>query len=119
MTNEITLNGVTYVRKDSVANKSTPLSGRVIIRAKDAGVHVGTLEKREGDVVHLTNANRLFYFKSATPRKALYSLSEVAVQGVCRKESKIGALLPSIVIRDWCEIIPVAEGIDLSACNND
>lgn len=113
----IRINNVEYVRADQV--KAPTLSNRVIVRCKDAGVHVGTLVSKEGDCVVLRDANRMFYFKSATPRKAMFSLSEVAMQGLCRKQSKIGALLPTITLRDWCEIIPVAEGLDLSAVNND
>lgn len=112
------INNVDHIRADAV-KPARALSGRVIIRCRDAGVHVGTLVSKEGDQVELKDSNRLFYFKSATPRKAMYSLSEVAMQGVCRKQSKIGALLPVTTLRDWCEIIPVVEGIDLSEVNND
>lgn len=117
MNEAIEINGVKYVPAASL--KSAPLSGRVIIRCRDAGVHVGTLVSKDGDTLTLKDSNRLFYFKSATARKAMFSLSEVAMQGVCRKQSKIGALLPEIVLRDWCEIIPVKEGVDLSEVNND
>ena len=115
----IKINGVDYVPASEAVSKPVPLSGRVIVRCRDAGVHVGTLIKKEGDTVLLKDSNRLFYFKSATKRRALFSLSEVAMQGVCRKESKIGALLPEITLRDWCEIIPVKEGVDLTEVNND
>lgn len=114
----ISLDGIEYIRADSIPT-TTKLSNRVIVRCTGAGVHVGTLVKKEGDTVILENANRLFYFKSATPRKAMFSLSEVATQGLCRKQSKIGALVSTISLRDWHEIIPVTEGVDLSAVNND
>ncbi len=81
----------------------------VIVRTYCAGVHIGTLKSRKGREVMLTNARRLWYWKGA------FTLNAVATKGVNRKDSRISVNVPSIILTEAIEIIPVSVGVDLSA----
>lgn len=80
--NEVELNGVKYVRKDSVVDsgKAVELEGMkyVCIRTYSAGCHCGYLESRDGMTVVLRNSRRLWYWDGAA------SLSQLAMEGVSR-----------------------------------
>ena len=96
----VVINGIEY---QPVAR----LSGRVIVRCRNAGVHVGTLVSRESGVVKLANANRLWSWNGA------FTLSEVAMRGV--SSARIACQVPFIDLTesDVCEVIPVADGVVL------
>jgi hypothetical protein len=106
--NELTINGITYVPKGSEAApiKTGP---EVLVRTYSAGVHIGTILSRTGTEVELANARRLWFWKGA------FTLNEVATKGVNRKESRICSEVSSILLTQAVEIIPIAEGIDLSS----
>lgn len=104
---EVVIKNRRYIPADSVVVVEP--SGEVIIRTYSAGVHIGTLKSREGQEVVLTNARRLWSWKGAL------SLSEVAVNGVDRNESKISVSVPEITLLQAIEIIPVAKGVDLTS----
>jgi len=109
----ISINGKDYVLADSVT--PVDLSDRVIVRCRNAGVHVGTLVKRNELDTVLENANRIYRWRGA------HDLSVVALEGVNRKEyTRISPMLPSITLTtgDTCEIIHVAEGVDLTEVHN-
>ena len=74
----------------------------VVIRATDAGVHVGVLREREANVVLLSEARRIRTWKGAL------TLSEIANAGV-GAQSEIASVVSSIYIRNWCEIIECSE----------
>lgn len=103
----ITINGVEYIPASSVKQpiKTGP---EVIVRTYSAGVHIGTLTKRVGMEVTLTNARRLWKWDGA------FTLSAVAVQGVNRTNSRISVEVPEVLLTQAIEIIPVAAGVDLS-----
>ena len=64
---EIELNGVTYVRKDSVAQaKPTNTEGMpyVICRGHECGVHAGFLKEHDGNHATLVKSRRLWYWKA-------------------------------------------------------
>lgn len=82
--------------------------GEVIVRTVNSGVHIGTLVQREGQEVKLTSARRLWKWAGA------FTLNAVATSGVKREASRISTVVQEIVILDVIEIIPVAEGVDLS-----
>lgn len=104
---ELTVNGVTYVPKDSLA---VPAAGpEVLIRTYSAGVHIGTIISRTGTEVELANARRLWFWKGA------FTLNEVATLGVNRKESRISKPVPNILLTQGVEIIPIAASVDLSS----
>ena len=109
----ITINEVEYVRKDQVQPKE--MGDRVLVRCRNAGVHVGTLNYRDENIVVLKNANRIWKWSGA------FTLSAVAMNGVDRSDSRIAVEVPNIELTnsDVCEIIPVANDVDLSAVNYD
>ncbi len=105
---ELTINGITYVPKGSEP-PPIKLGPEVMIRTYSAGVHIGTILSRTGTEVELVNARRLWFWKGA------FTLNEVAMKGVDRKESRISSAVPSILLTQAVEIIPIAEGVDLSS----
>ena len=103
----MTLNGVEYVRKDSVCVPAET-GPEVIVRTYSAGVHVGAVKERNGQEVVLTNARRLWKWEGA------FTLNAVATAGVKRNDSRISVPVPEITLIQAIEIIPVAIGVDLS-----
>ena len=76
----------------------------VIVRCRDAGVHAGTLVKASGRSCVLKNSRRLWYFKCAR------SISLSAVQGYgLSDESRLGAVVDTIVLTENCEIMTCSE----------
>ena len=73
----------------------------VLIRTYSAGVHFGTLESKNGKEVCLTNARRLWSWQGAL------SLSEIAMNGVDIKNSKISVPVDEIELTEAIEIIKV------------
>ena len=105
----IELNGKKY-------QEVTSPSDRVLVRCRNAGVHVGTLKSRDAHTLVLERANRIWRWRGA------FTLSEVATGGVNRKEyTRIAAEVPRVELTcsDVCEVIPVAEGVDLTEVAND
>jgi hypothetical protein len=110
--NEIDLNGVVYVRKDSVSGSSLAPSvdgmKPVLIRSYAAGVHFGYLKSQEdtlsGRVVVLTKTRRVWYWDGAA------SLSQMALEGVSKPEKcKFSVELDSNEIVNVIEILPLTD----------
>lgn len=108
--NELEINGVTYVRKDSIKNEVINKEGlkAVLVRTYSAGVHYGYLKSYEdtpsGRVVVLVDTRRIWCWSGAA------SLSQMSVEGVknpdkCRFSIKI----PENEIVNAIEIIPLSE----------
>ena len=77
------------------------LNQKVIVRGDRSGVFFGTLEKKEGHEVTLTNCRRLWYWDGAA------SISQLAVDGTAAPGNcKFTVTVPSIMILDAIEIIP-------------
>lgn len=80
--NEISINGVDYVRKDSVQTgalaKNTDGLPYVILRTYSAGVFAGYLVSREGKEAKLYNSRRLWYWDGAA------SLSQLGTDGTAK-----------------------------------
>ena len=92
------------------------LSGRVLVRTRNAGVHVGTLKSRDRDTLVLTDANRIYRWSGA------HDLSFVATKGVDRESyTRISCPVSEITLTcsDVCEVIPVTEGVDLTEVHNE
>lgn len=104
----ISLDGVKYVREDSVP-KPVALGPEVIIRTYSAGVHIGRIRSRNGREVVLENARRLWSWSGA------FTLNAVAMSGVDRKNSRISVAVPEITLTEAIEVLPVAAGVDLSS----
>jgi len=79
----------------------------VLIRTYSAGVHFGTLVKREGQEVHLSNARRLWGWSGAL------SLSEVAAKGINISGSKVSVPVEEIILTQAIEIIPISKQSNL------
>ena len=105
---------VKYVRADSV-QQMPKLGNRVLVRCRNAGVHVGTIKSRDANVLVLEQANRIWRWRGA------HDLNDVAMNGVNRKEyTRISVMVPQVTLTcsDVCEVIPVAEGVDLTECGD-
>jgi len=99
--NEIEMNGVLYVPKDSVSEIEKPEGDYVVVRTRSAGVHAGYLVSREGMEVVLKNTRRLWYWQGAA------SLSQVAGEGISKPDQcKFPAPISSITLTEVIEIIP-------------
>lgn len=109
---EIEINGVKYVRKDSVSQnelaKSIDGLPLVMIRSDRSGVHFGYLKSKvvaldKWNVV-LLNSRRVFYWSGAA------SISQLALEGTTNPNNcKFTVELPSIQISGVIEIIPINE----------
>lgn len=110
--NELEINGVQYVRKDSVKSieQSENLDGMpfVLIRSDRSGVHFGYLKSKEVALdkwnVTLVKSRRVFYWSGAC------SLSQLALDGSNNPSAcKITVELPCIEIAGVIEIIPISK----------
>lgn len=109
---EVQINGVDYIRKDSLKsdNLAPSIDGlkAVLIRSYAAGVHMGYLKSSEytlsGKVVTLVNTQRIFTWYGAC------SLSQVALEGV-KEPSKcqFSVEIPENEIVNVIETIPLTE----------
>ena len=79
----VVVNGETYIHQDDAKKANTPISGRSIVRCRNAGVHVGTVKVREDGRLVLNNANRIWRWRGAN------TLSEVALHGVNRRNAAV------------------------------
>ena len=79
----ISINGVDYVRADSIEQKAPLKDGMkyIICRTYSAGVFAGYLESRTGTEVVLRNARCLWYWEGAA------SLSQAAMTGFSKPAS--------------------------------
>lgn len=74
----------------------------VIVRTYSAGVFAGTLERREGREVELSNARRLWFWDGAA------SLSQLAVSGTSKpKKCKFPVAVPKVLLTEAIEILDV------------
>jgi hypothetical protein len=100
--NEIKVNGVDYVRKDSIAITAVNTDGKpyVIVRSADSGCHAGYLKKEEGNKITLIQSRRLWYWAGAA------SLSQLAMEGTNQpKNCKFPCPVGEITIYGVCEKI--------------
>ncbi len=73
---------------------------RVIVRGDRSGVFFGTLEKRDGKEVLLTDCRRLWYWDGAA------SISQLAESGTTNpSECKFTVSVSNIIITDAIEVI--------------
>ena len=102
MSDSIEINGVEYIRADSV-----PAQGEgdwTLVRSRGAGVFVGQLESHDAatQTAVLTNARRIWYWEGAA------SLSELAQRGTSKPGScKFPAPVSRVTIGEVVELIPV------------
>jgi hypothetical protein len=106
--NEVKIDGVDYVRKDSIKQSvlATKKEGLpyVIIRTYSAGVFAGYLKSRKGKEAIVLNARRLWYWDGAA------SLSQLAVDGTSKPQNcKFPSEVSKIELTEVIEIISVTE----------
>jgi len=104
--NKLTVDGIDYVRADSVKEKAEQVDGMeyVVVRTYSAGVHAGYLKEREGKEVVLVNARRLWYWEGAA------SLSQLAMEGVSKPDKcKFPCEVNEIILTEAIEIIPCTQ----------
>ena len=93
---EIMVNGIEYVRKNSVMMAEN----YVIVRTHSAGVHAGELVTKEKSEVELKNARRLWYWSGAA------SLSQLAMEGVSKPQNcKFPCEVTKIILLGVIEVI--------------
>jgi len=110
---EISINGVDYVRKDSVQTgemaKNTDGLPYVILRTHSAGVFAGYLASREGKEAKLYNSRRMWYWDGAA------SLSQLGQEGTKKPENcKFPCELTEQDLTEVIEVIYCTEKARLS-----
>jgi len=84
--------------------KTTKTKPYVIIRATNAGVFAGTLQKKDGDEVTLSDARRIWQWAGAA------TLSQLAMEGTSNPGGcKFPCPISEITILGVIEIIPATE----------
>lgn len=104
--NEVEINGVVYVPKDSQSKQAESLDGMpyVIVRTYSAGVFAGYLESRNGKEGIIRKARRIWYWDGAA------SLSQLAVNGTSKPENcKFPVEVDKIELTEIIEIITCTE----------
>lgn len=102
MDDVIMINGVEYVRKDSVQQKAVELDGMkyCIVRTYSAGVFAGYVESRDGKEVVIRKSRRIWYWDGAN------SLSQLAVDGTLKPENcKFACEVDKTTVTEAIEII--------------
>lgn len=106
--NEVEINGVNYVRKDSISTPHVIKENAVIIRTRSAGVFFGyktsNRESLEKGIVDLVQARRIWYWSGAA------SISQLAINGTSNpKDCKFPEAVPTITLTEVLEVIPCSE----------
>ena len=74
-----------------------------MVRTRNAGVFAGTVAKRDGQEITLTDARRIWYWGGAA------SLAQLATEGTSKPEKcKFPAPVAEVVLFEVIEIIPIA-----------
>ena len=103
---EITINGVEYVKKGSKNVKAESFDGMeyVICRTYSAGVFAGYLQSREGKEVIMRKARRIWYWDGAA------SLSQLSIDGTSKPENcKFPEEVDKVILTEAIEILPCTE----------
>jgi len=103
--NAIKIDEVEYIRRDSVSTVPDVTEDFVIVRCRNAGVHAGTLVRRDSDTLELANSRRLWRWWSK------FSLSGLAMDGPLQSKMDkqvYACVLPRLTLTcsDVCEVIP-------------
>ena len=104
--NEITLNGIVYIPKDSVQTPAQELDGMeyCMVRTYSAGVFAGYIESRDGKEAVLRNARRIWQWAGAT------ELCQLATEGTKKPGAcKFPAPVDKVILTEVIEVIPITE----------
>lgn len=102
----IQINGIEYIRKDSVKQQPEIKGDIVMVRSTNAGVFFGTLIRKdlENGVVEMANARRVWYWDGAC------SLSQLATDGTSKPSGcKFPVATATATILGVIEIIPMTD----------
>lgn len=102
--NEIEINGVTYIPKDSVVQMAPNMDGMeyCMVRTYSAGVFAGYIESRDGKEVVLRNARRIWRWAGAA------SLSQLSTDGTSSpSECKFPVAVDKVILTEAIEIISI------------
>lgn len=102
------VNGLSGITNQSKA--SNPSIGKYcIVRCRNAGVHAGTVESMDNNILVLKDSRRMWYWKSA------FTLSECATKGI-ESNSKIACVIDTVIIPvcDIGEVIPCSKNAEKS-----
>ena len=111
MENKIVVNGVEYVRANSISTQAQSSDGLpyVIVRTYSAGVFAGYLKKRDGKEATVINARRLWKWVGAA------TLSQLSQEGVKNpKECLFPCEIPSVELTEVTEVLPATEAAKAS-----
>lgn len=99
----VSINGIEYIRKDKVSEKSESLDGMTyqIVRTYSSGVFAGYIKSRKGQEVVMTKARRLWYWNGAT------TLSQIATTGVTKPQDCKFACEVDVTLINAIEILDV------------
>lgn len=106
--NEITVNGETYVRKDSISNFDAAEKFNdmeyCMVRTFSAGVFAGYVESRNGKEIVLRKARRIWKWAGAA------SLSQLAVDGTnAPNDCMFPTPVNKVTLTEAIEIIPMTQ----------
>ena len=105
--NSMTIDGIEYIRKDSVVTKQAEkLDGMpyVIVRTYSAGVFAGYLKERQGKEGIVLKARRIWYWAGAA------SLSQLAMEGTSKPdECKFPADVDQVILTEIIEVLHCTE----------
>lgn len=107
MNEKININGIDYVRADSLTNaQAADLDGMIycMVRTLSAGVFAGYLAKRDGKEVTLKMARRIWKWAGAA------TLSQLATEGTSKPNGcKFPAPVNEVLLTEAIEIIPITK----------
>ena len=91
-----------YIKEN---NLNDELAGKYcMVRTKNAGVFAGTVIKRDGSEIELSDARRIWYWAGAA------SLSQLAEDGTSKpRQCKFPCAVPIVVLLGVIEIIPISD----------
>jgi len=105
--NEISIDGVVYVPKDSIktyARADVTKNKYVIVRGDRTGVFAGYLKSHKGTEAVLNDARRIWYWDGAA------SLSQLAMEGTKKPSTcKFPIAVDEVVICDVIEVLAVTD----------
>lgn len=104
--NEISINGVQYVKKGEEQKKAENFDGMEykLVRTYSAGVFAGYVEKKEGMEVTMRNARRIWYWDGAA------SLSQLAMDGTSKPQNcKFPKEVDRVTLTQVIEILDVTD----------
>jgi hypothetical protein len=104
--NELEVNGVVYVPKNTVNTPVINTEGLIytMVRTCTAGVFAGYVKERNGQEATLLNARRIWYWEGAS------SLSELATEGTSKPDKcKFPIEVSEVTLTEVIELIPITE----------